>query len=91
MVPVTVSPGWLWEMCSAIVARVRDRSPMEVSDDLGHSVNGNYLGGADKSGAIGKNSLAKALSTAVPHRQTTALLAWITETRRTTITVNGSR
>jgi len=31
-----VSTGWLWEMRSAIVARVRDRNPMEVADDLGH-------------------------------------------------------
>ena len=36
MAPVTVSAGWLWEMRSAIVARVRDRNPMEVADDLGH-------------------------------------------------------
>jgi hypothetical protein len=27
---------WLWEMRSAIVARVRDRNPMEIADDLGH-------------------------------------------------------
>jgi hypothetical protein len=31
-----VSAGWLWEMRSAIVARVRDRNPMEVAEDLGH-------------------------------------------------------
>ena len=36
MAPATVSAGWLWEMRSAIVARVRDRNPMEVADDLGH-------------------------------------------------------
>ena len=34
--PATVSAGWLWEMCPAIAARVRDRNPMEVADDLGH-------------------------------------------------------
>jgi hypothetical protein len=34
--PATVSAGWLWEMRSAIVARVRNRNPMEVADDLGH-------------------------------------------------------
>src|SRR5260370_38849633 len=34
--PATVSAGWLWEMHPAIVARVRDRNPMEVADDLGH-------------------------------------------------------
>ena len=28
--------GWLWEMRSAIEARVRDRNPMEVANDLGH-------------------------------------------------------
>ena len=33
---MTVSAGWLWEMRSAIVARVRDRNRMEVADDLGH-------------------------------------------------------
>ena len=31
-----MSAGWPWEMRSAIVARVRDRNPMEVADDLGH-------------------------------------------------------
>jgi len=31
-----VSTGWLLEVCQAIVARVRDRNPMEVADDLGH-------------------------------------------------------
>jgi len=36
LAPATVSVGWLWEMRSAIVARVRDRKPMEVADDLGH-------------------------------------------------------
>ena len=30
-----MSAGWLWEMRSAIVARVHDRNPMEVADDLG--------------------------------------------------------
>ena len=30
----TVSAGWLWEMRSATVARVRDRNPMEIADDL---------------------------------------------------------
>jgi hypothetical protein len=34
--PATVSAGWLWEMRSAIVVRVRDRNPMEIADDLGH-------------------------------------------------------
>jgi len=34
--PATVSAGWLWKMRSAIVARVRDRNPLEVADDLGH-------------------------------------------------------
>jgi hypothetical protein len=34
--PATVSAGWLWEMRSATVARVRNRNPMEVADDLGH-------------------------------------------------------
>jgi len=34
--PATVSAGWLWEMRSAIAARVRDRNRMEVADDLGH-------------------------------------------------------
>ena len=28
--------GWPWEMGSATVARVRDRNPMEIADDLGH-------------------------------------------------------
>jgi hypothetical protein len=32
----TVSAEWLWEMRAAIVARVRNRNPMEVADDLGH-------------------------------------------------------
>ena len=31
-----MSAGWLWEMRSAIVAKVRNRNPMEVADDLGH-------------------------------------------------------
>jgi hypothetical protein len=31
-----VSAGWLWEMRSAIVARVRNRNPMEVADELGY-------------------------------------------------------
>jgi hypothetical protein len=31
-----VSAGRLWELRSVIVARVRDRNPMEVADDLGH-------------------------------------------------------
>ena len=31
-----MSAGWLWEMRSAIVARVRDHNPMEMADDLGH-------------------------------------------------------
>jgi len=34
--PATASSGWLWEMRLAIVARVRDRDPMDVADDLGH-------------------------------------------------------
>jgi hypothetical protein len=33
--PATVSAGWLREIRAAIVARVRDRNPMEVADDLG--------------------------------------------------------
>ena len=33
---MTVSAGWLWEMRSAIAAKVRDRNPMEIADDLGH-------------------------------------------------------
>jgi len=34
MAPATVSAGWLREIRSAIVARVRDHNPMEVADDL---------------------------------------------------------
>jgi len=34
--PATVSAGRLWEMRSAIVARLRDRNSMEIADDLGH-------------------------------------------------------
>jgi hypothetical protein len=30
----TVCAGWLWEMRSAIVARVRNRNPMEGANDL---------------------------------------------------------
>jgi hypothetical protein len=45
--PATVSAGWLWEMHSAIVARVRDRNPMEVAEDLG-TVFGDYFRIADK-------------------------------------------
>src|SRR6266478_8312140 len=41
-----VSAGWLWEMRSAIVARVRDRNPMEVANDLGHRF-GDYFRMAD--------------------------------------------
>jgi hypothetical protein len=37
MAPATVSAGWSREMRSAIVAKVRNRNPMEVADDLGHS------------------------------------------------------
>ena len=34
---VILSRGvYLWEMRSATVARVRDRNPMEIADDLGH-------------------------------------------------------
>ncbi len=33
---MTLSAGWLREMRPAIVAKVRDRDPMEVADDLGH-------------------------------------------------------
>ena len=35
-----MSAGWLGEMRSAIVARVRDRNRMEVADDLGHRLSG---------------------------------------------------
>ena len=41
-----MSAGWLLEMCQAIVARVRDRNPMEVADDLGHPF-GDYFRMAD--------------------------------------------
>jgi hypothetical protein len=40
--PATVSAGWLREIRSAIVARVRDRNPMEVADDLGHRFVANF-------------------------------------------------
>jgi len=42
-----MSAGWLWEMRSATVARVRDRNPMEIADDLGHRF-GDYFRMADK-------------------------------------------
>jgi hypothetical protein len=42
-----MSAGWLWEMRSATVARVRDRNPMEIADDLGHR-SGDYFRMADK-------------------------------------------
>ena len=32
MAPATVSAGWLWEMRSVILARVRDRNAMEVAE-----------------------------------------------------------
>ena len=46
-------------MRSTIVTRVRDRNPIEVADNLGHNVNGSYLGVADKSEAIGKDSFGE--------------------------------
>ena len=51
MAPATVSAGWLWEMRSAIVARVCDRNPIEVADDLGHRF-GDDFRMADHPGAI---------------------------------------
>jgi hypothetical protein len=30
----TLSAGWLWQMRSATVARVRDRNPLGIADDL---------------------------------------------------------